>query len=475
MFRSRDWLRPLFRNSGTLNSLTSFSLRYGDPSLRAFRLGIEVSPWFKHSEYGQAGENKELRVLFFRIAALLKRPVLPLFVFDGPHTAKDRHPMEKELTSGMKDLAEAFGIEHRTASGDAVVDLALLNAHGVIDGILTDDFEAFLYGAHTVIQNPSSTHRGASNDKGKQEQYLVHRLADLGYNRASLIFISRLCTQTGAFDCHYMEIAVELTRLGFADSLLKAATTMTRAELQAFIPSWRAELIQELASPSNAFSPSLAQFAQFAHVSSFFPNVDMLLTYANPTITVSHDIQWSRREPSLPALASVCERYFEWGWKSEIVKRFRTIIWPSIVIRAMRRYAMAPEQPVFTLGGSFAGSHRVGVDNEWILRITNSKEDPFFNEELLYYVEVDPKMLVHLVEAGVKGTRHPLPEWKAPKEPVDPLSPLKLWLPAVLMREARPDLVQAYEESLTLKARKNEKSRDEDKDEELVPKVRYED
>ncbi len=360
--------------------------------------------------------------------------------------------MEKELTSSMKELAEAFGIKHWTASGDAVINLALLNTHSVIDRILTDDLEAFLYGAHTVIQTLSSTHRNMPNDKGKQEQYLVHRLTDLGYNRASLIFISRLCTQTGAFDCNFMEIAVELTWLGFANSLLKVATTMTRPELEAFIPTWYAELIQELAAPSNAFSPSLARFAQFVRVSSFFPDVNMLLGYANPTITISHDIQWSRQEPSLPTLVSLCERYFEWGWKSEIVKRFRTIIWPSIVMRVMRRYAMAPEQPVFTLGGTFAGSQHVGVDNEWILKVTSSKEDPFLNEELLYYVEVDPRMLVYLAEAGVKGMRPPLPEWKAPKEPVNPLSPLKLWLPAVLVREAWPDLVQAYEESLALKA-----------------------
>ncbi len=50
--------------------------------------------------------------------------------------------------------------------------------------------------------------------------------------------------------------------------------------------------------------------------------------------------------------------------------------------------------------------------------------------------------------------------------------PLKLWLPAVLVREARPDLVQAYEESLALKARKRETSLDEDQDEELISKVR---
>ncbi len=59
------------------------------------------------------------------------------------------------------------------------------------------------------------------------------------------------------------------------------------------------------------------------------------------------------------------------------MKRFWMIIWPSIVMRAMQWYAMAPEQPVFTLGESFARSQHVGVDNEWILRVTSSKEIHF--------------------------------------------------------------------------------------------------
>ncbi len=81
-------------------------------------------------------------------------------------------------------------------------------------------------------------------------------------------------------------------------------------------------------------------------------------------------------------------------------------------------------------------------------------------------------MLVYLAEAGVKGTRHPLPEWKVPKEPMNLLLPLKLWLPAVLVQEVRPDLVQAYEELLALKVRKREMSWNEDQDEELISKVR---
>ncbi|PBK92576.1 hypothetical protein ARMGADRAFT_1030838 [Armillaria gallica] len=187
------------------------------------------------------------------------------------------------------------------------------------------------------------------------------------------------------------------------------------------------KLIQELTAPSNAFSSSLAQFMQFTHISSFFPNINMLLS--GPT----------ESRPCLPS-----------HWY----------------------YTIAPEQPVFMLEGLFARSQHVGVDNEWILRVTSSKEDPFFNKQLLYYIEVNPRMLVYLAEAGVKETRHPLLEWKVSKEPVNPLLPLKLWLPAVLVREAWLDLVQAYEELLALKAHKREKSWDKDKEEESVSKVR---
>ncbi len=113
--------------------------------------------------------------------------------------------------SSMKELAEVFSIKHRTASGNAIVDLALLNVHGIIDRdrCSTNDLEA----------------------------------------------LSQLCTQTRVFNCNFMEIAVELTWLGFADSLLKVAITMTRTELKSFIPTWHAELIQELAVLSDAFSP----------------------------------------------------------------------------------------------------------------------------------------------------------------------------------------------------------------------------
>lgn len=142
---------------------------------RGFRIGIDTSIWFFHADYGKEGENPELRTLFFRCATLMHAPFLPLFVFDGPKRpdvkrGKKVSKLTHKLTTGTKAIIEAFGFEWRTvtlfnrttqtcfftlhsqAPGEAEAELAYLNRIGVIDGILSDDVDNFLFGATTVIR-----------------------------------------------------------------------------------------------------------------------------------------------------------------------------------------------------------------------------------------------------------------------------------------------------------------------------------
>ena len=42
---------------------------------------------FHHPQHAQAGENPELRALFYRLCHLLRRPITAVFVFDGPQRA----------------------------------------------------------------------------------------------------------------------------------------------------------------------------------------------------------------------------------------------------------------------------------------------------------------------------------------------------------------------------------------------------
>ena len=150
----------------------------GNPAkLRGLRIGIDASIWFFHAAYGREGENPELRTLFFRCARLMSVPFLPLFIFDGPKRPKvkrgKRISGEKHwLVDSMKGMIEAFGYEWRMVSsaltpschflkspcwlwkapGEAEAELAYLNSTGVIDAILSDDVDTFLFGGKMVVR-----------------------------------------------------------------------------------------------------------------------------------------------------------------------------------------------------------------------------------------------------------------------------------------------------------------------------------
>lgn len=77
-----------------------------------------------------------------------------------------------DLSKSFKELLDAFGIEWREvrihftvileinvhirpfqqAAGEAEAELAYLNRTGVIDAVMTDDVDAFVFGATTVIK-----------------------------------------------------------------------------------------------------------------------------------------------------------------------------------------------------------------------------------------------------------------------------------------------------------------------------------
>jgi holliday junction resolvase YEN1 len=105
---------------------------------------------------------------------LAELPLLPLFVFDGRNRPKLKRGSRKGksgshgLTDGMKKLLDVFGMEwrmvsdfsgiflsvadKRKAEGEAEAELAQLNLAGVIDAVMTDDVDALVFGARTIIR-----------------------------------------------------------------------------------------------------------------------------------------------------------------------------------------------------------------------------------------------------------------------------------------------------------------------------------
>ena len=312
-------------------------------------------------------------------------------------------------------------------------------------------------------------------------------------------------------------IAHGLTKCGFGDSLLEATQSLSREELPKFLTTWREDLRDELHTNVHGHlgskKPSLAKA-----VPDSFPNVDILLSYTNPIIsatdTGAHRTytppRWER-EPDLGKLAHVCELHFEWGLKDVIIKRFRTIVWPSIVLRALRRSALesAAEResraerdqdvlgtPSKLLARHFSsigfGVHNTGEDEDGnlqdlIVKIHRSRTHAYTDNILEYRVEVAPAQLVRLASAGIQGLRKPadatydvLPSESEDESsggdpdvrdtgrkrkkchagpPPEPDSHLRMWMPACMVCPALPELVKRYEAELEAKRTRRSKGK----------------
>ncbi|KAG9121380.1 hypothetical protein FRC07_002688 [Ceratobasidium sp. 392] len=255
-----------FRRDATTNPLKG--LPKDTPHPRALRIGIDASIWFFHAAYGREGENPELRTLFFRLAKLASFTFCPLFVFDGPQRPKTKrgktiNTKMSSLAPGMKNMISAFGFEWRTAPGEAEAELAYLNNIGVIDAILSDDVDNFLFGARVVIRNPSGTLSGnrsnpVLNKEGKDDgmHVMVYRAEDIEKDpacrltRGGMILIGLLSGgdyDSGAKRCG-PKTALALAQLGLGDELLDAFQTFTPERFADFIPAWKEGVVEALRS-----------------------------------------------------------------------------------------------------------------------------------------------------------------------------------------------------------------------------------
>ncbi|KAF8343748.1 hypothetical protein F5887DRAFT_918337 [Amanita rubescens] len=225
-------------------------------------------------------------------------------------------------------------------------------------------------------------------------------------------------------------------------------------------------------------------------------------------------LTWGK-EPDVGKLAATCEFYFEWGYKEAIIKRSRTLLWHSIVLRILRRAVINAETSDYSSSSTtmpstprkgkdrahpriintpskmvarhFASmglnSPESGDEGPLIVKIHSSRNHASTDGLLEYRLEVAPAQLVRLAESGIKRMREPshTDEWtseedvggdnadsdagkktKGLKPPPDPTSHLRLWMPACMVEMAEPEIVEEYNERRSKKASKeNGKAREE--------------
>lgn len=191
-------------------------------------------------------EKPYLRNLFFRISHLTLMDVKLVFVIEGepPKLKADvinRRNQTRYGSSGKTwsqttgrshfksvlrecvELLECLGIPWVQAAGEAEAMCAYLNASGYVDGCLTNDGDAFLYGAQTVYRNFTMNTKDPHVDS-----YTASSIKnELGLDREALVGLAVL------LGCDYLpkgvpgvgkEKALKLIRILKGQSLLQRFT-----------------------------------------------------------------------------------------------------------------------------------------------------------------------------------------------------------------------------------------------------------
>ena len=234
-----------------------------------------------------------------------------------------------------------------------------------------------------------------------------------------------------------------------------------------------------------------------------FPDLDVLEKYANPLNNGqpgSRGCSPLRHKSNLDLgrIAGLCEKYFEWGYTSEILRRFRSIMWPAAVMNILRRAVLeADEREQNQMGNLDAGSPllsrtlAVGTPASLIQKylgrtnqadITDRYAEVFVNPGpqargrqlpdmpdpfplirkvvgtrrhastdylLEYRVEIIPSQLVTLTRSGIRGTRpEPSQAERGTQKSLELSdSSLLLWIPASVLCRVHPAIIEDFASS----------------------------
>ncbi|ODO03480.1 hypothetical protein L198_02327 [Cryptococcus wingfieldii CBS 7118] len=369
-----DLLRPAAAAT-SLSTLSRDAFLSNKNGLRALTVGIDASIWIFHAQVVLQGENPFLRTIFMKITALLRHPVIPVFVFDGPNKPNVKRNQRVTGNFGTHDnrsrqfkaLLDSCGLEWWNAPGEAEAELAVMNRQGKIDAILSDDADALLFGATCLLRNPSATLSGAQASKtnqgnassSHQRQYEVYTSSAIKHMwsakegtqlkteedcRLAMVLVALLSggdyTPEGTFSIG-PTISHGLASAGISSKLNDYIHN--KSSFQDALPDIQLEIIQELRTNATKQVgrryPDRANKISAITPEELFPPAT-LEAYLNPCTSPRDDkskgwpgfgqgsasgIRGKGRNEGrgdMEGFASACENYFEWGTKDLVCKKF---------------------------------------------------------------------------------------------------------------------------------------------------------
>ncbi|KAK7013859.1 PIN domain-like protein [Favolaschia claudopus] len=383
-------IEPAAQQRSLLNFATLEGFERNLRKQRALVVGVNISILLATIQSLQfsLGLADILRMFFFKLAQWSRAPLVLVFVFDGfgrPLIKRGKQVLAQpqQLVEGCKAAIEAFGYYHHQvrfphhqrdgdrcptkAPGEAEAELAQMNKLGFIDAVITEDSDAFVFGAVSVIR------KLGPNIEMNAQIFHAKRLtsAPFHFDEDGLLLFVLLTGgdyDDGVSGCN-ANIAHSLAKCGFGRELHHILLSYAGDRRSRELALWRDRLRVELETNSSKLlherQPMLA-----ALIMDTFPSSRVIDLYINPYTSWSFNYigsppqieNWVPREPDIRALAAFAKDRLNWT-QEELEKRFPTVIWPGVGFRMISSRFIMYSAPLQKFMTPYTNAHLVKFVN----------------------------------------------------------------------------------------------------------------
>ncbi|KAG5926128.1 hypothetical protein E4U42_003592 [Claviceps africana] len=324
---------------------------------RPYRIAIDIAIWHFQNQAARGGTNPAIRTLFYRLVRLLAIPIQPVFVFDGPHKPVFKRNKRSGRGDGVaiamaKRLIRLFGFPAHDAPGEAEAECALLQRHGIVDAVLSEDVDTIMFGCTKTLRNWSAESKNA-NTPTHVSLYDVYdmNLGDIGLDREGMVLVALMSggdyLPDGIPGCG-VKVACEAAKAGFGKSVCRL-----KASDKAGILDWRRRLIHELQTNEQKFFRTKHKKLV---IPDDFPNIEVLRYYTHPVVSPESSLQDIKQKVvrksdiQLEALREFTRETFDWDYRIGAIK-FVRVLGQALLVQKIAEEAEAAAQHILRISG----------------------------------------------------------------------------------------------------------------------------
>ncbi|KAK0651509.1 PIN domain-like protein [Cercophora newfieldiana] len=330
-------------------SLCKLATEHFEQTQRPFRLAIDISIWQFQVQAAKGGSNPAIRTLFYRLARLLGSAIEPIFVFDGPNKPVFKRNKRSGRGDGVatamgKRVIRLFGFATHDAPGEAEAECALLQQHGIVDAVLSEDVDTIMFGCGKTLRNWSAEGTKGSKTPTHVTIYDAAKVAAgaSGLDREGMVLVALMnggdYLPEGVPGCG-VKVACEAARAGFGRDLCKIKKSDTDA-----LAAWKERLLHELRTNESRYFRTKHKALE---IPDTFPNMDVLRYYTHPVVSRQENLErikqkfLASRQVDVIGLRQFVAETFDWTNKIGAIKFIRVISASLLIQRLVRRCGTA--------------------------------------------------------------------------------------------------------------------------------------